>query len=328
MIPIMSVLISDAVDSRCADKLEENGIAVTIKTKMPKAELLEEIKYHDALIVRSSTQVTREVIESGSKLKVVGRAGAGVDNIDVNAATENNVLVLNTPGGNAISACELTCGLISSLARHIPQGAASLKSGLWERTKFQGSELDGKTLAVLGLGRVGKEVAIRMNAFGMRIIGYDPIVSAEDAKAYNTEKMELVDIWPLADYITVHTPLMDSTRNLISAKVLSKCKKGIFIVNVGRGGLVNESDLLEGLKSDHVGGAALDVFEQEPPTDAITLELIQHPRVIATPHLGASTAEAQVRVAVEVAEQFIALSDATKTAVVQICAVNPTILSS
>jgi len=322
---IVSVLIADAVDPKCAELLEKHGIKCTTKTKLKKEELLQEIKNHDALIVRSSTQVTKEVLEAGDRLKVVGRAGAGVDNIDCDAATARKIIVLNTPGGNAISACELTCSLLTCLARKVVWAAAALRAGRWERAKYLGQEAQGKTLAVLGLGRVGREVAIRMNGFGMRIIGYDPIVSAEDTKKYNTEKMELSEIWPLADYITVHTPLMPSTRNLINAEVLSKCKQGVCIINVGRGGLVNEKDLLAGLNSGHVEGAALDVFEQEPPTDPITLELIQHPCVIATPHLGASTVEAQIRVAVEVGEQFVTLANPDKP-LAQVCAVNPQLL--
>nr|CAD7411332.1 unnamed protein product [Timema poppensis] len=268
---------------------------------------------YDGLIVRSDTKVTGDVIAASSTLRVVGRAGTGVDNIDIDAATRKGVIVLNAPGGNSISACELTCALIANLAsdllfRNVASACQSLREGRWDRKLYTGSELHGKTLAVLGLGRIGREVATRMQAYGMRTIGFDPMVTAEGAKSFNVEKLELEEIWPLADYITVHTPLIPQTKNLINNEVLTKCKKGVRIVNVARGGIVDESALLSALKDGRCGGAALDVFVEEPPKHPVTLELIQHPKVVATPHLGASTDEAQQRVAVEIAEQFIALA--------------------
>ncbi|CAH0405014.1 unnamed protein product [Chilo suppressalis] len=304
---IKSVLVVDGVGANCAEILNSHGIKVTTKAKITKDELLKEIPNHEGLVVRSATQVTKEVLDAGSKLKVVGRAGAGVDNIDVAAAGSKGIGVINAPGANALSACELTCGLTLALSRHIVPAAAALRAGRWDRALYTGSELNGKTLAILGLGRVGREVAVRMHAFGMKIVGFDPFVSAEHCKEFHATKMELNEIWPIADYITLHTPLIDSTRNFINAGVLKQCKKGIKIVNVGRGGLINERDLLDALNAGQVGGAALDVFEQEPPTDPLTLEVIQHPAVIATPHLGASTKEAQVRVGSEIAEQLVNL---------------------
>ncbi|CAG9784193.1 unnamed protein product [Diatraea saccharalis] len=304
---IKSVLVVDGVGANCAEILNSHGIKVTTKAKITKAELLKEIPNHDALVVRSATQVTKEVLDAGSNLKVVGRAGAGVDNIDVAAAGSKGVGVINAPGANALSACELTCSLTLALSRHVVPAAAALRAGRWDRALYTGSELNGKTLAILGLGRVGREVAIRMHSFGMKIVGFDPFVSAEQCKEFHATKMELNEIWPIADYITLHTPLIESTRNFINANVLKQCKKGIKIVNVGRGGLINERDLLDALNSGQVGGAALDVFEQEPPTDPLTLEVIQHPAVVATPHLGASTKEAQVRVGSEIAEQLVNL---------------------
>ncbi|OWR41229.1 D-3-phosphoglycerate dehydrogenase [Danaus plexippus] len=304
---IKSVLIVDGVGSNCADILNSHNIQVTTKAKISKDELLKEISNHDALVVRSASQVTKEVLEAGKKLKVVGRAGAGVDNIDVAAAGSRGIGVINAPGANAMSACELTCGLILALARHVVPAAAALRAGKWERTQHTGTELNGKTLAILGLGRVGREVAIRMNAFGMKVIGFDPFVTSEQCEQFHTSKMELDEIWPLADYITLHTPLIESTRNFINSNSLKRCKKGVKIINVGRGGLINEKDFLEALQSQQVGGAALDVFEQEPPTDPLTLEIIKHPAVVATPHLGASTKEAQVRVGQEIAEQLVNL---------------------
>lgn len=195
----------------------------------------------------------------------------------------------STPGGNSISACELTCLLIASLARPVVPAAKSMVEGKWDRKLYSGCELYGKTLAVLGLGRIGREVGIRMNAFGMKVIGFDPITTAAEAKAAGIEKMELNDIWPLADYITVHTPLIPATRNLISTETLNKCKRGVKVVNVARGGIINEADVLAALQSGQCGGAAFDVYEQEPPTSDVTKALIQHPAVVATPHLGAST---------------------------------------
>ncbi|KAI8430691.1 hypothetical protein MSG28_000881 [Choristoneura fumiferana] len=304
---IKSVLVVDGVGANCQEILNSHGIKVVTKAKITKQELLEEIPKYEGLVVRSASQVTKEVLHAGKRLKVVGRAGAGVDNIDVAAAGSKGIGVINAPGANAMSACELTCGLMLALARHVVPAAAALRAGRWERTQHTGTELAGRTLAILGLGRVGREVAIRMHAFGMTIVGFDPFVSAEQCHQFHATKMELEQIWPVADYITLHTPLIESTRNFINADVLKKCKKGIKIVNVGRGGLINEQDLLDALNAGQVGAAALDVFEQEPPTDPLTLEIIQHPAVIATPHLGASTKEAQVRVGQEIAEQFVNL---------------------
>ncbi|CAD7080165.1 unnamed protein product [Hermetia illucens] len=308
-VDIKKVLICDAVDAACVDLLKSHGIEVTYKLKLPKDELCKEVKDFDAAIVRSDTKITADVIKAGSgSLKAVGRAGAGVDNIDISAATAENIIVLNTPGGNSIAACELTCLLIGTLARPIVPAGQSMKEGRWDRKLYSGTELYGKTLAVIGLGRIGREVGIRMNAFGMKVIGYDPITTAEEAKAANISKLELDQIWPQADYITVHTPLIPETRNLISSATLAKCKQGVKVINVARGGIIDEAALLEALESGKCGGAALDVFPEEPPKSEVTKKLIQHPKVVATPHLGASTSEAQVRVAVEVAEQFIALT--------------------
>ncbi|XP_055379918.1 D-3-phosphoglycerate dehydrogenase [Condylostylus longicornis] len=309
-VDIKNVLVCDAVDNACIELLQNNGIKVERKLKLTEKELCEEAKNFDGFIVRSDTKITKLILETGKgKLKVVGRAGAGVDNINVEEATANNVLVLNTPGGNSISACELTCILIGALSRHVVPACDSMKRGQWDRKLYSGNELYGKTLAILGLGRIGQEVSRRMNTWGMRVIGYDPITTHEQAKAAGIEKMELDEIWPLADYITVHTPLIPETRDLISAKTLKKCKKGVKVINVARGGIINESDVIDALESGQCGGAAFDVYAEEPPKSEVTKKLISHAKVIATPHLGASTSEAQVRVAVEVAEQFIALTD-------------------
>lgn len=309
-IPIRSVLISDAVDKGCADTLTAAGIRVTCKQGLTPDQLVKELKGQDALIVRSETKVTSTVLSCAPDLKVVGRAGTGVDNVDLEAATRRGIVVMNTPGGNSTSACELTCALICSLARHVPQAVASLKGLQWQRKAYSGTELSGKTLAVLGLGRIGREVAFRMRAFGMKTVGFDPVVSASDAEAMGVQKMELNQIWECADYITVHTPLIPQTKNLVNSKTLSLCRRGVKIVNVARGGIVDEGALFEALESGQVGGAALDVFLSEPPNfeDEVTRRLLCHPHVICTPHLGASTKEAQQRVALEIAEQFVQLS--------------------
>lgn len=199
---------------------------------------------------------------AASNLKLVARAGTGVDNIDVGAASELGVLVMNAVGSNTISAAELTCAMISSLARNLSLADRSMKDGKWERSKFMGTELYGKTLAILGLGRIGREVAVRMQAFGMKVIGYDPIVTAEDAAKFNIEFKSLEDIWPVADYISIHVPLMPETKDLINAGVLAKCKRGFRLVNCARGGIVQEADLLEAIKSGQCAGAGLDVFSE------------------------------------------------------------------
>ncbi|XP_031572739.1 D-3-phosphoglycerate dehydrogenase-like [Actinia tenebrosa] len=298
------VLLCDNVDSCCKDILEANGIAVDVKNKLTKEELLAEITNYDGIVVRSATKVTEDVIRAGKKLKIIGRAGTGVDNIDIPSASLNGVLVMNTPGGNTLSAAEQTCTLICCLSRHIAQAAASMKEGKWDRKKFMGNELFDKTLGIIGLGRIGREVALRMQSFGMKTIGYDPLVSAADATEFNTEWMEPDQIWPKADYITVHVPLIPPTTGMLNDKTISMCKKGVYLLNVARGGIIDEEALLRGLESGHVGGAGLDVFVTEPPTGA-SAQLVQHPKVVACPHLGANTVEAQKRVAKEMAEQFV-----------------------
>ncbi|CAD6195748.1 unnamed protein product [Caenorhabditis auriculariae] len=309
MTKISSVLIADDIEQECVDILQNAGIQVSIKTKQTKEQLLESLPQHDAVIVRSATKITSELLDAAAgKLKLVGRAGTGVDNIDVPAATRNNVLVMNTPQANSRSAAELTCSLVMALARHVPQAAASMKEGKWARKDYMGEEVFGRTLAVLGLGRIGTEVAFRMQAFGMRVIGFDPVVSKEQAAARNIELLSLEEIWPQADYVTVHVPLIKQTENLINKESLAKCKKGVRVINVARGGIVNEADLVEALDSGHVAGAAIDVFEQEPPAFR---ELVDHPRAICIPHLGASTIDAQLRVASEIAENIVQLNQGT-----------------
>ncbi|XP_011493920.1 PREDICTED: D-3-phosphoglycerate dehydrogenase isoform X1 [Ceratosolen solmsi marchali] len=215
---------------------------------------------------------------------------------------------LSSPGGNSISACELTCVMISALARHVMKASQSLKDGNWDRKLFAGSELFGKVLGIIGFGRIGREVARRMQSYGMKVIVFDPFLTSEQAAEFNVTLHNLDVIWVTADFITVHTPLNVQTKNLINSETLKMCKKGIYIINVARGGIVDEKALLESIKAGHCAGAALDVFTEEPPKNPIILELIKHPNVIATPHLGASTVEAQIRVGTEIAEQFLSIS--------------------
>jgi len=306
MIQIRRVLISDDIDQVCVDTLKNAGVHVTLNTKMSKEELLKEIQSYDALIVRSATKVTKEVIQAAGNLKLIGRAGTGVDNIDVEAASAKGIVVINTPAGNSRSAAELTCAMIVALGRELASACASMKAGKWDRKAYMGTEVYGKTLAVIGLGRIGREVADRMRAFGMKIIGYDPIITAEQSAAFNVDWLPLESIWPKADYITVHVPLLPATQNLVNSATLSKGKKGVYVVNCARGGIVDERALLEALQSGQCAGAGLDVYVDEPPKNQA---LIQHPRVICTPHLGASTIEAQQRVAHEIALQIVAVNN-------------------
>ncbi|KAM9378934.1 D-3-phosphoglycerate dehydrogenase [Phaethornis superciliosus] len=299
---LQKVLISDSLDPCCREILEAGGLRVQEKPGLSKEELLREIRDCDGLIVRSATKVTADVLEAAGRLQVVGRAGTGVDNVDVEAATRKGVLVMNTPAGNSLSAAELTCGMILCLARQIPQAAASMKEGKWDRKKYMGMELHGKTLAVLGLGRIGREVATRMQAFGMKTVGYDPIISPETSATFGVEQLPLEQIWPCCDFITVHTPLLPSTTGLLNDSTFAKCRRGVQVVNCARGGIVDEGALLRALQSGQCGGAALDVFTQEPPKDR---DLVNHPNVICCPHLGASTREAQSRCGKEIAVQIV-----------------------
>ncbi|KAM7407470.1 hypothetical protein PAMA_003276 [Pampus argenteus] len=301
-ISIRTVLISESVDPRCRAILQENGIQVTEKQNMKKDELIAEIKDYDGLVVRSATKVTADVIDAGSNLKIIGRAGTGVDNVDVDAATRSGIIVMNTPNGNTISAAELTCALLMSLSRNVPQAVMSMKAGNWDRKKFMGAELYGKVLGIIGLGRIGKEVASRMQSFGMKTIGYDPITPPEVSASWGVEQMSLENLWPQCDYITVHTPLMPSTAGLLNDETFAKCKKGVKVVNCARGGIIDEAALLRALESGQCGGAGLDVFVEEPPKDRA---LVEHPNTISCPHLGASTKEAQARCGEDIALQIV-----------------------
>ena len=296
----MKVLISDQVEQVCADVLKKEGFEVDFRPGLKPDELKKIVGEYEGLIVRSSTQVSSEIVASAVKMKVIGRAGAGVDNIDCDAATRRGIIVMNTPGGNTISTAEHTVSLLLSLARNIPQACDSIRQGKWERKKFTGMELFGKTIGIIGLGKIGREVAIRCQAFAMKTIGFDPVLSEEVATKLNINLVSLEELYAQADVITVHTPLNDETRGLIGDDQIKACKPGVRIINCARGGIVDEGALLRGLQSGKIGGAALDVFEHEPPSGS---ELLQHPRLIATPHLGASTEEAQEKVAKQIAVQ-------------------------
>ena len=299
---LRKVLISDSLDPCCRKILQDGGLQVVEKQNLSKEELIAELQDCEGLIVRSATKVTADVINAAEKLQVVGRAGTGVDNVDLEAATRKGILVMNTPNGNSLGAAELTCGMIMCLARQIPQATASMKDGKWDRKKFMGTELNGKTLGILGLGRIRREVATRMQSFGMKTVGYDPIISPEVAASFGVQQLPLEEIWPLCDFITVHTPLLPSTTGLLNDSTFAQCKKGVRVVNCARGGIVDEGALLRALQSGQCAGAALDVFTEEPPRDRA---LVDHENVISCPHLGASTKEAQSRCGEEIAVQFV-----------------------
>lgn len=295
------VLISDKLSPRAVEIFKDRGIEVDVKTGLSPAELRDIIGAYDGLAVRSATKVTREVLEATDRLKVVGRAGIGVDNIDIAAATARGTVVMNTPFGNSITTAEHALALMFALARDIPAANASTHAGKWEKSRFMGVELTGKVLGIIGAGNIGTIVADRAQGLKMRVIAYDPFLSQERAADIGVEKVELDDLFRRADFITLHTPLTDSTRGIIDAKAIAKMKKGVRIINCARGGLVVEEDLKAALESGHVAGAALDVFAHEPAKEN---DLFGMENVVCTPHLGASTTEAQENVAIQVAEQI------------------------
>ncbi len=299
----MKVLVSDKMSQNGIDVLNGvDGIQVVYKTNLTPEDLIKELQDADALIIRSSTKVTKDVFAAVDKLKIIGRAGIGVDNIDCTTATGRGVIVVNTPSGNATTTAEHAIAMLMALSRHIPQADKSMHQGAWEKSKFTGIEVTGKILGVFGYGNIGKIVADRAQGLKMRVIVFDPFLTAEVAAKNGVELVTKEKLFERADYITVHVPLNDSTRNLINKKTIEIMKPGVRILNCARGGIVNETDLIDGLNSDKIAGAAIDVFEKEPPPK--DNPLLKHERVICTPHLGASTAEAQVNVAVQVAEQI------------------------
>ena len=295
------VLIADQLSPAAVEIFKQRGIETDVKVGLSKDELEKIIKDYDGLAVRSATKATEKIIAAATRLKVIGRAGIGVDNIDVRAATAKGIIVMNTPFGNSITTAEHAISLMMALARQIPEADRSTQSGKWEKSKFLGSELFSKILGVIGCGNIGSIVADRAIGLKMRVIAFDPFLSPERAVELGVEKVELDDLLRRADFITLHTPLTDKTRNIIDTGALAKTKKGVRIINCARGGLVDERALAEALKSGHVAGAAFDVFEVEPAKESVLFGL---PNVICTPHLGASTNEAQENVALQVAEQM------------------------
>jgi len=295
------VLIADSLSPAALNIFKERGVDADVKTGLPKEELLKIIGDYDGLAVRSATKADKEVIAAAKKLKVIGRAGIGVDNVDIPAATAAGIVVMNTPFGNSITTAEHAIAMMFALARQLPAADASTQAGKWEKNRFMGVELYGKTLGLIGAGNIGGIVADRANGLKMHVVAYDPFLSEERAVEIGVEKVELEDLLKRADIITLHTPLTDKTKNILSAANLKKTKKGVMIVNCARGGLVDEAALRKLLDEGHVGGAAFDVFVQEPAKEN---PLFGAPNFIATPHLGASTVEAQENVALQVAEQM------------------------
>jgi D-3-phosphoglycerate dehydrogenase len=294
------VLVTDSLQEVGVEALRAEGLEVDVLPTLPPAELARRIGPYAGLVVRSASKVTAEVIEAAPALRVIGRAGVGLDNVDVDAATRRGVVCMNTPGGNTIAAAEHTMALLLAMARKLPQAHAQLKGGKWERERFLGAEVYGKTLGVVGLGRIGAEVARRAQGFAMTVVAYDPYLTEEVARRLGVELVELDTLYARADFVSVHVPLTKDTRALIGAAELAKMKDGVRIVNCARGGIVDEAALAAAVQSGKVAGAAVDVFEREPPWGSPLLELEP---VVLTPHLGASTEEAQTSVAVAIAQQ-------------------------
>ena len=298
----VKVLIADKMDPRAAAIFRERGIVVDEKPGLTPDELKAIVHDYDGIAARSSAKITAAVMDAAlPRLKVIGRAGIGIDTIDVPAASARGIVVMNTPFGNSITTAEHAIAMLFALAREIPQADQSTQQGKWEKNRFMGVELAGKTLGLIGCGNIGSIVADRAHGLKMKVIAYDPFLSPERAVELGVEKVEIEDLLPRADFITLHTPLTDQTRNILSRENLARTKKGVRIVNCARGGLIDEAALKEGLESGHIAGAALDVFAQEPAKDNA---LFGTPGLICTPHLGASTTEAQVNVAIQVAEQM------------------------
>ncbi len=297
------VLISDALSAAAVQIFKDRGIEADFQPNLgkDKEKLAEIIGSYDGLAVRSATKVTPKILEKAQRLRVIGRAGIGVDNVDIPAATAKGIIVMNTPFGNSITTAEHALTLMLALARQIPQADASTQAGKWEKNRFMGVEITGKTLGVIGCGNIGSIVANRAIGLKMKVVAYDPFLSPERAVELGVEKVELDELLRRADFITLHTPLTEKTKNIIGAQALARTRKGVRIVNCARGGLVDEAALRAALDSGHVAGAAFDVFVEEPATHN---PLFGHPNVVCTPHLGAATTEAQENVALQVAEQM------------------------
>jgi D-3-phosphoglycerate dehydrogenase len=300
--PASRVLISEPLSGTGLAVLKKAGLVADVKTDLTREALLAAIPGYDALVVRSATQVDRELLTAGKKLRVVGRAGVGLDNVDVKAATERGVLVVNAPSGNVVSAAEHTIALLLALLRRIPEAQLSLKSGEWKRTKFVGTELQGKTVGLVGFGQVGARVAARLKPWHVTLLAFDPYIAPERAAEQGVTSVALEELLSRSDVVSLHTPVTPETAGMLGEKRLALMKKGAVLVNCARGALVDEAALVKALDAGHIAGAALDVFSQEPPKD---YALMKHPKVLCTPHLGASTVEAQDRVAVETVEMLV-----------------------
>jgi len=298
----MRIHINDPLDKQATERLKSvPGVELTSE-HLEKEELLKIMPEIEVLIVRSATKVTADIIEAGTKLKIIGRAGTGLDNIDVKAAEAKGIKVINTPGANSISVAELTIGLMIACSRHIARGTIDLKNGKWTKKELEGHELFGMTVGIIGFGNIGREVAKRLLAFDMKILAYDPFVKETDM---NVKMVDLDTLYKESDYITIHVPLTPETKNLINKETFSKMKDGVIIINAARGGIIDEAALYEALVNGKVYAAGLDVFEVEPPTDELRQKLLALPNVVATPHIGASTFEAQERVGMLLVERLI-----------------------
>jgi D-3-phosphoglycerate dehydrogenase/(S)-sulfolactate dehydrogenase len=298
------VLVSDDLSPEAVRILSDAGLEVDVKVGLPAAELEAIVGGYDALAVRSATKVTAKLLEKAARLRVIGRAGVGVDNVDLDAATRRGVVVMNTPGGSSVTVAELALAMILSLYRHVPSATASVKAGKWEKKRFQGREIAGKTLGVVGIGNIGSVLVDRARAMKMRVVAYDPFITPEAAAKMGAALVDLDTLWREADVVSLHVPLSEQTRHLVRAETLARMKKGAILVNCARGGIVDERALAESLAAGHLGGAALDVFEKEPPPADHPLFALDN--LVCTPHIGASTEEAQSAVAVAIAEQLVA----------------------
>lgn len=302
----MRVLIADEVDKECPTRLRAAGFDVSERFEISAEELIKVVGDYEILVVRSRTKVTREVIASGKNLRLIGRVGVGLDTIDTKAAEQKGIKVINTPQMSTIAVAELVMTMMLDLVRGVHLANESMKKGLWEKKRFHGTELNGKTLGVVGLGRIGKAVAERAKSFGMKLLVYDVIVDEETLKRFGAERSATMEnLQKRSDIVTIHVPLLPETRKMINAKTLAQFKTGAYLINASRGEVVDCKDLLDALKSKKLAGAALDVYENEPPKEPWEKELVAMPNVIATPHMGAQTVEAQIAGAVMIAENII-----------------------
>lgn len=320
----MKVLVSDNLDKTGIRMIEEEeGIEADVNTGLSPEDLKQIIGNYEALIIRSATKVTDEILQQAKRLKVIGRAGIGLDNVDIPAATKRGIVVMNTPGGNIVTTAEHTIAMMMALTRNIPQGTISLKAGRWDKKKLQGREIFNKTLGIIGYGKIGSIVADLARGLKMNVIIYDPYITAEQIEKAGFESTTLDELYRRSDYITVHVPKLKSTTGLLNKKAFEKMKEGVMVINCARGGIIDENDLYVAIVSEKVAGAALDVFETEPPGRFPLFEL---DKVICTPHLGASTYEAQTNVSMEVADQIIAyLKNGTIINAVNVPSVNTVI---